>query len=298
MQTSQQQHQQQQQQQFQQHMQQQQQRASAMQVAGRMPNGRHGSFEMGQPNQGWGYGSGPMPGMNQGRPPMSGFPSVMQSSLLQQQQQQQHQNSSSQQAHQHPNHQQEILDMSDFPALGSANSASSNPGLSAASYASTAGTLSNTGSSAPGTGLSQEFSIEDDFPALPGARPNSAGSGRHFGSMQLHQQQPAHQNSSRSQQSLQHHPSQQQAQHMLQQSQLDGMGAFSSMISPSSGSQLQQSIQLQQQLANDLMFQQQQQQLLHMNGTCRIIVCSFLDPSHTCLIPYRCLVTDDLIGHH
>ncbi|KAI1315368.1 hypothetical protein EDD11_000927 [Mortierella claussenii] len=280
--------QQQQQQQFQQHMQQQQ-RASAMQAAGRMPNGRHGSFEMGmdneqpgevsksmrrQPNQGWGYGSGPMPGMNQSRPPVSGFPSVMQSSLLQQQQQQQHhQNPSSQQMHQHPSHQQEILDMSDFPALGSVNNASSNPGLSSASYASTAGTLTNASSSATGNGISQEFSIEDDFPALPGARPNSAGSGRHFGSMQLHQQQqPTHQNSSRSQHALQHHASQQQAQHMLQQSQLDGMGAFSSLLSPSSGSQMQQSMQLQQQLANDMMFQQQQslaqqQQLLHLNGS-------------------------------
>ncbi|KAG0327556.1 hypothetical protein BGZ99_007394 [Dissophora globulifera] len=230
---------------------------------------------MGQPNQGWTYGAGPMPGMSQARPPMSGFPGVLQSSLLQQQQQQQQQqppqqqqqNAVSQHLHQHGAH-QEILDMSDFPALGSVNNASSNPGLSAASYASTAGTLANTGSSASGNGLSQEFSIEDDFPALPGARPNSAGSGRHFGSMQLHQQQQqsTQQGQPRSQQNIQHHPSQQQAQHLLQQSQLDGMGAFSSMISPSSGSQMQQSMQLQQQLANDLMFQQQHQ-LLHMNGS-------------------------------
>jgi hypothetical protein len=179
---------------------------------------------------------------------MSGYPNVLLSSLLQQQQ------------HQHSTHQQEILDMSDFPALGSVNSSSSNPGLSA-SYASTAGTL--TTSSAAGNGLSQEFSIEDDFPALPGARSNTANSSRHFGSMQLHQQQPSHQTSSRSQQTLQHHPTQQQGQHLLQQSQLDGMGTFSSMINPS-GSQLQQSMQLQQQLASDMMFQQQQ--LLHMNG--------------------------------
>ncbi|KAF9171583.1 hypothetical protein BGX21_007250 [Mortierella sp. AD011] len=203
---------------------------------------------------------------------MSGFPSVLQSSLLQQQQQQQHQTSSSQQLHSHPTHQQEILDMSDFPALGSVNSATSNPGLSSASYASTAGTLANSGSSASGNGLSQEFSIEDDFPALPGARPNSTGSSRHFGSMQLHQQQQSTHQNSRSQQNLQLHPSQQQAQHMLQQSQLDGMGAFSSMVSPSSGSQMQQSMQLQQQLANDIMFQHQQQslaqqQLMHLNGS-------------------------------
>ncbi|KAF9927327.1 hypothetical protein FBU30_003326 [Linnemannia zychae] len=272
--------QQQQQQQYQQHMQQQQQqqRASAMQAAGRMPNGRHGSFEMGQPSQGWGYGSGPMPGMNQARPPMSGFPSMMQSSMLQQQQhQQQQQNQSSQQQlHSHPSHQQEILDMSDFPALGSVNNASSNPGLSAASYASTAGTLANSNVSASANGLTQEFSIEDDFPALPGARPNSANSSRHFGSMQMHQQQQ--QASSRNQQGMQHHPTQQQqAQHILQQSQLDGMGSFSSMISPTSGSQMQQSMQLQQQMANDMMFQQQQQQqqqqslaqqqLLHLNGS-------------------------------
>jgi hypothetical protein len=142
--------------------------------------------------------------------------------------------------------------MSDFPALGSVNNSSSNPGLSA-SYASTAGTLLNT-SSAPGSnGLLQEFSIEDDFPALPGARPNSAGSGRPFGSLQLHQ--PSHQSSSRSQQTLQNH--------LSQQSQLDGMGAFSSMLSPTSGSQMQQ--QLQQQLANDMLFQQQQ--MLHLSGT-------------------------------
>ncbi|KAF8983023.1 hypothetical protein BGZ46_000103 [Entomortierella lignicola] len=162
--------------------------------------------------------------------------------------------------------------MSDFPALGSVNNATSNPGLSSASYASTAGTLANSSSSASGNSLSQEFSIEDDFPALPGARPNSSGSGRHFGSMQMHQQQPSAHQSSRSQQNLQLHPSQQQAQHMLQQSQLDGMGAFSSMVSPSSGSQMQQSMQLQQQLANDMMFQHQQQslaqqQLLHLNGS-------------------------------
>ncbi|KAF9354450.1 hypothetical protein BGX26_007700 [Mortierella sp. AD094] len=162
--------------------------------------------------------------------------------------------------------------MSDFPALGSVNSATSNPGLSSASYASTAGTLANSGSSASGNGLSQEFSIEDDFPALPGARPNSTGSSRHFGSMQLHQQQQSTHQNSRSQQNLQLHPSQQQAQHMLQQSQLDSMGAFSSMVSPSSGSQMQQSMQLQQQLANDIMFQHQQQslaqqQLLHLNGS-------------------------------
>ncbi|KAG0371553.1 hypothetical protein BGX24_001517 [Mortierella sp. AD032] len=200
---------------------------------------------------------------------------MMQSSMLQQQQHQQQQQqsqSSQQQLHAHPSHQQEILDMSDFPALGSANNSSSNPGLSAASYASTAGTLANSNVPASANGLSQEFSIEDDFPALPGARPNSANSSRHFGSMMHQQQQP----SSRSQQGMQHHPSQQQqAQHLLQQSQLDGMGAFSSMISPTSGSQMQQSMQLQQQMANDLMFQQQQQQqqqslaqqqLLHLNG--------------------------------
>ncbi|KAG0001417.1 hypothetical protein BGZ65_003505 [Modicella reniformis] len=259
--------QQQQQQQFQHMQQQQQQRATAIQATGRMPNGRHGSFEMGQPSQGWAYGAGPLPGMSQGRPPMSGFPNVMQPSLLQQQQQQQPQPSQQQQQQQqqqHPTHQQEI-DMSDFPALGSVGSTSSNSGLSA-SYASTAGTLVNTSSSAAGNNLSQEFSIEDDFPALPGARPNSAGSGRHFGSMQLHQQQPSHQSSSRTQQTLQHHPAQQQGQHLMQQSQLDGMGAFSSMISPTSGSHLQQSMQLQQQLASDMLFQQQQQ-LLHLNGT-------------------------------
>ncbi|KAG9324780.1 hypothetical protein KVV02_005371 [Mortierella alpina] len=218
-----------------------------------------------QPSQGWAYGSGPMPGLTQARPPMSGFPNMMQSSLMQQQQ-----NPSSQQLHSHPSHQQEILDMSDFPALGSVNNASSNPGLSSASYASTAGTVSNSGAPASANGLSQEFSIEDDFPALPGARPNSASSGRHFGSMQLHQQQPG-QSASRTQPSMQHHPSQQQTQHLLQQSQLDGMGAFTSMMSASSGSQLQQSLQLQQQLASDMMFQQQQQslaqqQLLHLNG--------------------------------
>ncbi|GJJ76197.1 CCR4-NOT transcription complex subunit 2 [Entomortierella parvispora] len=263
----------QQQQQFQQHLQQQQQRASAMQAAaGRMPNGRHGSFEMSQPSQGWAYGSGPLQGMNQARPPMSGFPNMMQSSMLQQQQQQQ-------QSHSHPSHQQEILDMSDFPALGSANNASSNPGLSA-SYASTAGTIASSNAAAAANLLSQEFSIEDDFPALPGARPNSAGSSRQFNAtmqQQLHQQQQQQQqqNSSRSQQSLQHHPSQ-QAQHLLQQSQLDGMGAFSSLLSSSSGSQMQ-SLQMQQQLANELMYQQQQQhqqqqslaqqQMLHLNGS-------------------------------
>ncbi|KAF9191942.1 hypothetical protein BGZ51_006500 [Haplosporangium sp. Z 767] len=239
----------------------------------------------GQPSQGWAYGSGPMPGMNQSRPPMSVFPNMMQSSMLQQQQQQQHhhqlqqqqQPQSSQQLHSHPSHQQEILDMSDFPALGSVNNASSSSGLSAASYASTAGTIANPNASASANGISQEFSIEDDFPALPGARPNSVSSNRHFGSMQLHQQQQQqqqpHQTSSRTQQSMQHHPSQ-QAQHLLQQSQLDGMGAFSSMISPSSGSHMQQSIQLQQQLASDMMYQQQQrqslaqqQQLLHLNGS-------------------------------
>ncbi|KAG0213706.1 hypothetical protein BGX28_003650 [Mortierella sp. GBA30] len=221
---------------------------------------------MGQPSQGWAYGSGPMPGMNQARPPMSGFPSMMQSSMMQQQQQ----NQSSQQMHSHPAHQQEIIDMSDFPALGTVNNASSNPGLSAASYASTAGTVASSSATASANGLPQEFSIEDDFPALPGARPNSASSSRHFGSMQLHQQQQQPNQTSRSQQSLQHHPSQQQTQHLIQQSQLDGMGAFSSMMGVSSGSQLQQSLQLQQQLASDMMFQQQhslaQQQLLHLNG--------------------------------
>ncbi|KAG0044763.1 hypothetical protein BGZ83_009967 [Gryganskiella cystojenkinii] len=220
---------------------------------------------MSQPSQGWGYGSGPLQGMNQARPPMSGFPNMMQSSMLQQQQQ----------THSHPSHQQqqEILDMSDFPALGSANNASSNPGLSAASYASTAGTLTSSNASSAANLLSQEFSIEDDFPALPGARPNSAGSSsRQFNAMQ--QQQLHQQNSSRSQQERQqqqHHASQQQQGQQGQQhlSQLDGIGAFSSLLNPSSGSQMQ-SMQLQQQLANDLMFQQQQQhqqQMLHLNGS-------------------------------
>ncbi|KAF9432639.1 hypothetical protein BGZ76_010518 [Entomortierella beljakovae] len=162
--------------------------------------------------------------------------------------------------------------MSDFPALGSANNATSNPGLSSASYASTAGTLANSNSSVSGSNLSQEFSIEDDFPALPGARSNSSGSGRHFGSLQLHQQQQPSLQNSRSQQNLQLHPSPQQSQHLLQQSTLDSIGGFSSLVSPSSGSQMQQSMQLQQQLANDLLFQQQhqslaQQQLLQLNGS-------------------------------
>ncbi|KAF9394831.1 hypothetical protein CPC16_010082 [Podila verticillata] len=227
----------QQQQQFQQQIQQQQ--RTAMQ-AGRMPNARHGSFEMGQPSQSWAFGSGPMPGMNQSRPPMSGFPSMMQPTMLQQQQ---HQHS------QHHSH-QEIPDMSDFPALGSANNASSNTGLSSASYASTAGTSSNPNAASSANGMPQEFSIEDDFPALPGARPNSSaglGNGRSFNqSLSQQQMQQMHHQQ-------QQHRSQQQ-QHMMSQ---DGLSGYSPMSNPTSGAQMQ-SLQLQQQLANDMMFQQQQ----------------------------------------
>ncbi|KAG0345347.1 hypothetical protein BG004_003781 [Podila humilis] len=197
-----------------------------------------------QPNQSWAFGSGPMPGMNQSRPPMSGFPSMMQPNM--QHQQQQHS-----QLHSH----QEIPDMSDFPALGSANSASSNPGLSSASYASTAGTSSNPNAASSANGMPQEFSIEDDFPALPGARPNSStGNARSF-NQSLSQQQMQQMHHQQQQQQQQQHRSQQQ-QHMMQ-SQTDGLSGYSSMSNPTSGAQMQ-SLQLQQQLANDMMFQQQQ----------------------------------------
>lgn len=182
-----------------------------------------------------------MPGMSQSRPPMSGFPSMMQPTMLQQQQ---HQHS------QHHSH-QEIPDMSDFPALGSANNASSNPGLSSASYASTAGTSNNPNAASSANGMPQEFSIEDDFPALPGARPNSSaglGNGGRSFNQSLSQQQMQQMHHQQQQ-----HRSQQQ-QHMMSQ---DGLSGYSPMSNSTSGAQMQ-SLQLQQQLANDMMFQQQQ----------------------------------------
>lgn len=140
--------------------------------------------------------------------------------------------------------------MSDFPALGSANNASSNPGLSSASYASTAGTTNNPNAASSANGMPQEFSIEDDFPALPGARPNSSaglGNGRSFNqSLSQQQMQQMHHQQ-------QQHRSQQQ-QHMMSQ---DGLSGYSPMSNSTSGAQMQ-SLQLQQQLANDMMFQQQQ----------------------------------------
>ncbi|KAG0012912.1 hypothetical protein BGZ82_002370 [Podila clonocystis] len=172
---------------------------------------------------------------------MSGFPSMMQPTMLQQQQ---HQHS------QHHSH-QEIPDMSDFPALGSANNASSNPGLSSASYASTAGTINNPNAASSANGMPQEFSIEDDFPALPGARPNSSaglGNGGRSFNQSLSQQQMQQMHHQQQQ-----HRSQQQ-QHMMAQ---DGLSGYSPMSNPTSGAQMQ-SLQLQQQLANDMMFQQQQ----------------------------------------
>ncbi|KAG0034389.1 hypothetical protein BGZ81_004870 [Podila clonocystis] len=161
-----------------------------------------------------------------------------------------------QQQHQHSQHHshQEIPDMSDFPALGSANNASSNTGLSSASYASTAGTSSNPNAASSANGMPQEFSIEDDFPALPGARPNSSaglGSGGRSFNQSLSQQQMQQMHHQQQQ-----HRSQQQ-QHMMSQ---DGLSGYSPMSNPTSGAQMQ-SLQLQQQLANDMMFQQQQQSL-------------------------------------
>ncbi|CAB4386973.1 unnamed protein product [Rhizophagus irregularis] len=78
--------------------------------------------------------------------------------------------------------QNDILDMSEFPALGSANTTSNNSSATgmSSSYANTAQTGTNTtlndNRSIHHQQTSQEFTI-DDFPALPGATNNSGNRG-------------------------------------------------------------------------------------------------------------------------